>query len=221
MVSEYRWSQGQVSLHLHPIFLHAGQLFYVVCGSEYDHYLEAHSANKMNILTGVSDKKEACVFYVVETKGPYKYKLLMHHDEWDRLYIARNEKRSTGRGSVQVGAGYAIKFSLDAGGASDLTISDWETMPCRINIAPQSEKKGNAGFLGYREQLHKCKFVADDSAEAEGEMWLHFKLERVEVRSSKEGVFRAPNEVRVRHRIINNPCLDDPEEEDSEEDDSD
>ena len=186
----------------------AGQLFYVVCGSKYDRYLEAHSVNNMNILQGVTDKDSACVFYVKETKGPYKYKLLMYHEDSDKLFVARNEKRATGRGSVQVGGGYSIKFSLDADGTNGLTISDWETKPCRINVAPQLKKKGyNAGFLGFSERQHMCEFVAEGSAEAEGKMWLHFKLERVED-SSMGPVSRAPRGMRVKAPIIVRPCID-------------
>jgi hypothetical protein len=152
------------------------RFYNIVCGSKYSHYLAVAGTNS---LQGVTDKVDASVFSVEPKKtkgGPPTYKLLKD----SHLPVARSDKKKTGRGSIEVGGGRSIKFSLNNNeGGSGLTVEDWETMPCRINIAQQSKDGYAAGFLGYNEKQNMCEFISKADSESAGKIWLHCKLERV------------------------------------------
>lgn len=177
--------------------------------------MDASPFSNINILQGVTDKGGASVFCVKEreTKGPYKYKLLLLEKEAERLYVARSDKRKTGKGSIEVGGGHTIKFSLDAKeGGSGLTVTDWETTPCRVNIAPQKKSGYVGGFLGYNERQNLCEFVGSGDSEAAGKMWLHCKLEPVEA-DSGAGFAKAPKGMKVKPPVIVRPCIDSSDDE--------
>ena len=158
--------------------------------------------------------ESASTFQVKEkaNKGAHTYKLLLV-DKDAELYVARSDKRKTGRASIEVGGGRAIKFSLNTkDGKNNLTVADWETTPCRVNIARQTKDGYVAGYLGYNEKSDMCEFVARADAEAAGKMWLHFKLEKVKDESG--GSFlRAPIDPKVKPAIFIRACIDSSDED--------
>jgi hypothetical protein len=193
----------------------ADQFYYIACGSKYDRYLDARTIAGSNILQGVTNKGSASVFSVEpkQTKGgPPTYKLLLQQKD-SHLLVARSDKRKTGRGSIEVGGGRSIKFSLNNNeGGSGLTVEDWETMPCRINIAQQSKDGYAAGFLGYNEKQNMCEFISKADSESAGKIWLHCKLEKVEV-ATGEGAAKAPTDVLVKPPITVRACIDSSDED--------
>lgn len=208
-----RLLQGELFLTVY-VLLYAEQPFYIVCGSKYDRYLEARPISGMNLIFGVTDKENASVFSVEErkTKGPYKYKLFLvlpDASETQRPYVARSDKKRTRKGSVEVGGGRAIKFSLSTGSGEGegLTVADWEEKPCRVNVAAQKKDGYIAGYLGYSETQNMCEFIENGDAEKEGKMWLHYKLEQLEA-DAGEGSAKAPKGMRVKPPIIVRPCID-------------
>jgi hypothetical protein len=139
-----------------------------MCGNKYDHYLEARAVADINILKGVTERGSASVFSVKKKetlRGPPTYKLVLQLED-AHMSVARSNRKKTGSGSIVVGGGRSIKFSLNNEGGSGLTVSDWETTPCRVNIARQSKDGYAAGFLGYNEMQNLCEFVSEAALQA-------------------------------------------------------
>lgn len=181
------------------------QAYYIACGSSYDRYLTTSVSNDSNFLQGTPDKDSATVFYVIPRKKPegqFKYKILMKEDEAS-LYLSRGDK-AIGMGSAQMGGGYVVKVSLEEG----LEVTDWEAEPRTIHVAPQPKQKGhNDATLAYDENTKVCQFVKKGRAEKEGKLWMHFKLERVEMEVVGD-VVRAPRGMRVKNPIVVKVAID-------------
>lgn len=169
-------------------------------------YLEVIEDEGVFLLNG-EDYDDAYLFYVEQTRtadGLTAYKLSYGKD--NAAFLARNEKCSSGKNSLQIGVGESVQFVLTNDEDETVSFSDWGSEPCYVKIVSSSMK--GCGYMGYNQKSNLVECVTDINRHDDGTMWLLCMTERLPTEASGGFAPAGPRKSKTRPPITVPPNID-------------